>query len=274
MNRRAQWQAGFTLVELLVVIAIISILAAILFPVFAGVKEKARQATCMSNLRQLGTATNMYLQDFDETYPAADPTAPDWGPGPWGEHRETVSNFRSVSRWIPQLLPYVHAAGVFACPSDPSAERNVRNRRPWVTPFPVSYGPNRFFVNPQGLLGGPATAVALANVDQPSAKYFMGDCAASWGFSLDHIANLRYANYDPGVKQRGWSEEEFRSNGRVAITESETGLLARHLQGSSVMFADGHVQWLRHDQIPNNRPGRELERLMSVMIPWQPVFQP
>src|SRR2546425_2646692 len=64
MRRRA-----FTLIELLVVIAIIAILAAILFPVFAQAREKARQATCVSNLKQLGTAAMMYAQDYDETWP-------------------------------------------------------------------------------------------------------------------------------------------------------------------------------------------------------------
>ncbi len=66
-NFRAQ--RGFTLIELLVVIAIIAILAAILFPVFAQAREKARQTSCLSNLRQIGTATLMYLQDYDETFP-------------------------------------------------------------------------------------------------------------------------------------------------------------------------------------------------------------
>src|SRR5947209_16578789 len=66
MKRR---QAGFTLIELLVVIAIIAILAAILFPVFAQAREKARQVTCLSNLRQVGMATQMYMQDHDETVP-------------------------------------------------------------------------------------------------------------------------------------------------------------------------------------------------------------
>ena len=68
MERRCS-RYGFTLIELLVVIAIIAILAAILFPVFAQAREKARQASCLSNCKQLGLASNMYVQDYDETFP-------------------------------------------------------------------------------------------------------------------------------------------------------------------------------------------------------------
>ncbi len=66
---RRTGRPGFTLIELLVVIAIIAILAAILFPVFAQAREKARQATCISNLKQMGSAFTMYVQDYDSTYP-------------------------------------------------------------------------------------------------------------------------------------------------------------------------------------------------------------
>src|ERR671915_2414483 len=67
-RRRGPVRAGFTLIELLVVIAIIAILAAILFPVFAQAREKARQSACLSNTKQLGSAVMMYTQDYDETF--------------------------------------------------------------------------------------------------------------------------------------------------------------------------------------------------------------
>src|SRR5690349_11848710 len=118
MIRRSSMSRGFTLIELLVVIAIIAILAAILFPVFAGVKEKARQTACASNLRQIGTGVSIYVQDYDKTFPAYRNDNNEWGTGTWGSH------FESASLWIPQSLPYVKNTKVSACPSDINSERN------------------------------------------------------------------------------------------------------------------------------------------------------
>src|SRR2546429_6669246 len=84
--------SGFTLIELLVVIAIIAILAALLFPVFAQARAKARQTTCVSNLKQVGLAINMYLSDYDETFP-------------W-----STSGSQSGWTWYQSIDPYVKSA--------------------------------------------------------------------------------------------------------------------------------------------------------------------
>jgi prepilin-type N-terminal cleavage/methylation domain-containing protein/prepilin-type processing-associated H-X9-DG protein len=92
---------GFTLIELLVVIAIIAILAAILFPVFAAAREKARQIACINNLNQMGKATMQYLQDYDGYYPPF-----------YGSDRTNGKGFPE------SLMPYVKSEAVFVCPSD------------------------------------------------------------------------------------------------------------------------------------------------------------
>src|SRR5437879_3546154 len=113
-------RSAFTLIELLVVIAIIAILAAILFPVFAQAREKARQANCLSNCKQLGTAVMMYLQDYDETYPNGMRTTL-WYPGPQGSWatlpNKSLGDVASGNVGN-QILPYIKNNGVFACPSD------------------------------------------------------------------------------------------------------------------------------------------------------------
>jgi prepilin-type N-terminal cleavage/methylation domain-containing protein/prepilin-type processing-associated H-X9-DG protein len=265
MIRRFRVTPGFTLIELLVVIAIIAILAAILVPVFHGAREKARQTSCMSNLRQLGTATNMYIQDYDEHYPSYvyNPQS-DWGSGPWG------ANFDSATMWVPQLWPYVKNEKTYSCASDANA---VRNRvgtvsREIATPFPVSYGPNLLFVTPTGRYGGLGQAISLATVEQPAEKYFLSDCVTAWGFDLDNIAYLRYSNYDFTMQQNDWAPAEFVNRGRIAQSNEEGTPVSRHSLGNNIMFADGHVKWLRHDQIPNHDNAAGSRRLSSLLVPW------
>ena len=100
--------SAFTLIELLVVIAIIAILAAILFPVFAQAREKARQASCLSNTKQIGLGVMMYVQDYDETYPCA---------AFWDSSKPFASDFYL---WTSQrcVQPYIKNGDIYRCPSD------------------------------------------------------------------------------------------------------------------------------------------------------------
>jgi prepilin-type N-terminal cleavage/methylation domain-containing protein/prepilin-type processing-associated H-X9-DG protein len=136
--------SAFTLIELLVVIAIIAILAAILFPVFAQAREKARQTSCLSNTKQLVLGIIMYAQDYDETLP---PDQDD-----------------SFVLWPDLVNPYVKNSQVRVCPSDISNEPN-------------SYGLNQFiFIDDTDYLPGPPPPAAiLAQLQTPSATLVLGE---------------------------------------------------------------------------------------------------
>jgi len=102
-------QSGFTLIELLVVIGIIALLAALLFPVFARVREKGREVNCLSNFQQVAHAFSLYLQDYDETMP----------PAQSGVYAST--DWKDSTLWPQVLAPFSKSWRIFTCPSDPSA---------------------------------------------------------------------------------------------------------------------------------------------------------
>src|SRR5437879_751496 len=106
-------ERAFTLIELLVVIAIIALIAAILFPVFAQARDKARAASCLPNLKQMGTAWTMYVQDYDEMFPRSYPL------NVWDDCA-TMKDRSHFGGWVGNLLvPYTKNVTIFQCPSNP-----------------------------------------------------------------------------------------------------------------------------------------------------------
>ena len=111
-------ERGFTLIELLVVIAIIAILAGILFPVFARAKRAAKQTTCISNLRQVGAATAMYMSDYDGIFPHALDASDKYSPSIWEAFPEFQAKIANMPMLHEVLQTYVKSNSIFMCPSD------------------------------------------------------------------------------------------------------------------------------------------------------------
>ena len=163
---------GFTLIELLVVIAIIAVLAAILFPVFAQAREKGRQTSCLSNMKQLGLAFGQYISDFDSTYPTCDnDKAKITGEPP---DPETPDADGPPERdWHIVLQPYVKNYQIIQCPSDAYSPRVVTPfatnglRRSYTMPSHLGWewGPNRIFPVSMAELAFPAHTVQLFERD-------------------------------------------------------------------------------------------------------------
>jgi len=166
---------GFTLIELLVVIAIIAILAAILFPVFAQARDKARQITSASNLKQLGLAIIMYNEDNNDYQPTADDQDCIYNPSasPCG----TTGN-PAAADWALKTLPYVKSLGVYVSPDDPQGGRpddqgwrgiqisygaNATVAQHWMEPWISGAGPGQGYV---GAFGESHTSATMFNAGQ------------------------------------------------------------------------------------------------------------
>jgi prepilin-type N-terminal cleavage/methylation domain-containing protein/prepilin-type processing-associated H-X9-DG protein len=158
---------GFTLIELLVVIAIIAILAAILFPVFAQAREKARAISCISNLKQVGTAMMMYVQDYDETYPFAQTSTNAAAPYP-----------NNDGTWRATVQPYMKngqgRGTIIACQSDSAIPAGAQGGSSSYAVNGVLFGANEAA---NGALTGFTPSFALAAMNRPADIIAVGDVA-------------------------------------------------------------------------------------------------
>lgn len=206
---------GFTLIELLVVIAIIAILAAILFPVFAKAREKARQTSCSSNLKQIGLAIQSYSQDYDEVIlPALQQAATTDPAGTF-----VIDKCGSPKRfWTHMLEPYIKSEQIFVCPSGKIEVGSPDAPTGGCTIFvPRSYNLNASLTGCCGLAG----VVKMAAVTKPAETFIMADSGVHrvFGPGYGPLNDTDQPGF-PWVKNR-------------------------HSDGANVLWVDGHVKWVK-----------------------------
>ncbi|MEO7719030.1 MAG: DUF1559 domain-containing protein [Capsulimonas sp.] len=227
---------AFTLIELLVVIAIIAILAAILFPVFAKAREKARQISCLSNLKQLGLGMLQYNQDSDESFPRSN-CPPD------------------RDNWAQVIYPYVKSMNVYKCPDNPDGARfdptnrwnngagtqNVTwmGQTNWLTgsqAIPSSYGMSNF-IGAFELNGG--RALSQANINAPANKILLAE-----RYGNNNGAKVPGCNQPPANQDgMGWSDWDTTNTSTTWSYACE--LYVPHTKQSNFLFADGHARSMR-----------------------------
>lgn len=228
--------SGFTLIELLVVIAIISILAAILFPVFARARENARRSSCMSNLKQAGLALLQYVQDYDERIPFVSQTGVTETP-PDGYTWYTANNWY----WQQTIYPYYKTTQVFNCPSAtilPSLATAPGGR---PAPWRGHYGANSLALRlPRDPANNPRQPLSLAAVASPASLYVFLD-AGQYYVSPANVLNPAGArSYVPGAALAGLTCTGAYDGGLQRDCEN-----GRHFDGINMAFADGHVKWIK-----------------------------
>ena len=257
---------GFTLVELLAVLSIIAILAALLFPTFAQVREKARRTTCASNLRQIGLGCRMYSEDYDQLMPANRTCT---GPAVVG-FTQCTAGLR-VGGWVDLLQPYIGNVNVFKCPDDASVTLHPETGGYVLSPNPdqrtnrfrCSYGKNNNLGNvappagyavPDSQIRFPSTTVAFFDWPPNSGggDNGMEDPGAPFNIERDTAAqpagktcaSSDPSRYDPNANANGILSTGQQGAEGIGRVSSE-----RHDGGANYRFCDGHVHWYRPTQI-------------------------
>jgi prepilin-type N-terminal cleavage/methylation domain-containing protein/prepilin-type processing-associated H-X9-DG protein len=249
MSHRLRKPTGFTLIELLVVIAIIAILAAILFPVFAQAREKARQSSCQSNMKQLGLAFLQYSQDYDEKFPPIAGAATigtatyfaNWGVDLIGGQN---TNTAPVGVTVPSLIgAYVKNNQIQQCPS---------GGRPSATSAALAYMYNDLLATrSQAILAGVAQTILAA--ESSTGTGVPGAVSPNLGVNVGHAINR--GNLINSIPSGGTAAQYLTYAATpFPLDAAAPNDVNRHSGGGNFLFGDGHVKWHKV-AINNGVPG-------------------